>query len=780
MEPPSKRPRLSVAPEPDPNLVAEHGDDETDPVDLEAARARNDQRLKSIFESIFQKYEKDFTEVGDEIDLQSGHIIVNNGHLQRMEGEDDTGEKNAGWLAGLATPVVGEEESGSETESGGDGYEEGHYDAAAAGGESQLWSESRGLPQKSAWEGNLDGEPAGAADADAGEYTDAYSDDNEKDDEDEDESEEEEDDDDDNSSVDSLLDDATSVHYADNSRPAEVTARTPTTTIPTTEKAVPAAESASMLSRIRDADYSSYSNRAGNKHEPVDSKWRTPEIDAKFATPSTWSRKLPTSPSSNNNKQTSNTNAVRSVSPPGARSLWALPYSGRSRKTNTDVPNKKDRNIDVPSRKQKNKDVPNQKEKNTDIRDQKERNKDINVSAKKIALDSPTPTSISKPKPKSKPFSSPGVANDWSFAGAPDESESDDPLQEDYQPSPMPKTALNIRGRRIGSSGSLSASQSRCNGCKRLFSSNDDHVLHLRCVLASDLPGGQHDRAIVKKILERIDEAHARDTDSQSKAIDSPPAHRSPTPKDTNTNGDRPSAITPAPTRGKYAPITPIEAKLIITMRHVQKKPWKEVLDYFPGRRLTSLIKWNQFHWTGRRAHLPPLSRPWSSDERDKLSAFTDPQGMTWPGIRAELPGRSSAEIECEMFRLWVGDEVWNGGEGQLIESSEHHYQDQQTGVDGGIDASEVTRLESIAPADQEEPNSDADSTVGDYPEIPDSTESSVTGSNWEDTHNLYNPAPKPDYSKMLHNGLKSISPKPYDSIQGRRIVTLRYRGIKR
>lgn len=55
-------------------------------------RAQNDRRLKSIFESIFEKYGRDFDGIGDEIDMETGEIVVNNGHLQRMTSERDTGD----------------------------------------------------------------------------------------------------------------------------------------------------------------------------------------------------------------------------------------------------------------------------------------------------------------------------------------------------------------------------------------------------------------------------------------------------------------------------------------------------------------------------------------------------------------------------------------------------------------------------------------------------------------------------------------------------------------
>ncbi|KAK4692948.1 hypothetical protein P7C71_g4352, partial [Lecanoromycetidae sp. Uapishka_2] len=75
MEPPLKRRRLS---NPDAGLSER--------------RARNDFRLKSIFESIFEKYGRDFDGIGDEIDMNTGEIVVNNGHILSMRNERDAGD----------------------------------------------------------------------------------------------------------------------------------------------------------------------------------------------------------------------------------------------------------------------------------------------------------------------------------------------------------------------------------------------------------------------------------------------------------------------------------------------------------------------------------------------------------------------------------------------------------------------------------------------------------------------------------------------------------------
>ncbi|KAK5158098.1 hypothetical protein LTR04_005320 [Oleoguttula sp. CCFEE 6159] len=83
--------------EPSPKRLRVDGSSQYNPgLDLQYDRQQNDLRLKGIFEHIFQKYAKDFTEIGDEIDLETGEIVVNNGHLSRMRHEQDiVGEGDA-------------------------------------------------------------------------------------------------------------------------------------------------------------------------------------------------------------------------------------------------------------------------------------------------------------------------------------------------------------------------------------------------------------------------------------------------------------------------------------------------------------------------------------------------------------------------------------------------------------------------------------------------------------------------------------------------------------
>ncbi|GAB1311047.1 hypothetical protein MFIFM68171_01257 [Madurella fahalii] len=102
MEPPNKRSRFGPAPFDDDDSEADELNSRPEEVNarrdpglrLERSRAFAAFKLKSAFERIFEKYEKDFTGIGDEIDLRTGEIVVNNGHIQslkdaQMGGADD-------------------------------------------------------------------------------------------------------------------------------------------------------------------------------------------------------------------------------------------------------------------------------------------------------------------------------------------------------------------------------------------------------------------------------------------------------------------------------------------------------------------------------------------------------------------------------------------------------------------------------------------------------------------------------------------------------------------
>ncbi|KAF2858757.1 hypothetical protein K470DRAFT_259473 [Piedraia hortae CBS 480.64] len=59
--------------------------------DLLLARRANKERLRNSFETLFDKYSRDFTGIGDEIDLVTGEIVVDNGHVSNLQPEGGDG-----------------------------------------------------------------------------------------------------------------------------------------------------------------------------------------------------------------------------------------------------------------------------------------------------------------------------------------------------------------------------------------------------------------------------------------------------------------------------------------------------------------------------------------------------------------------------------------------------------------------------------------------------------------------------------------------------------------
>ena len=81
--------------------------------ELQRKRARVDFKLKSTFEAIFEKYGKDFEGIGDEIDMRTGEILVNNGHILEMRHEMDAGDPKRRWR-GQWSEELDDDMSGSE------------------------------------------------------------------------------------------------------------------------------------------------------------------------------------------------------------------------------------------------------------------------------------------------------------------------------------------------------------------------------------------------------------------------------------------------------------------------------------------------------------------------------------------------------------------------------------------------------------------------------------------------------------------------------------------
>ncbi|KAJ6442903.1 centromere protein scm3 domain-containing protein [Purpureocillium lavendulum] len=100
MEPPAKKRRQGQSPF---DAQGGHDDDELffEPHEIRAKRdpgyklslerAYADNRFQATMAHIFEKYSRNFEGIGDEIDMVTGDIVVNNGHLQNMRNEVDVG-----------------------------------------------------------------------------------------------------------------------------------------------------------------------------------------------------------------------------------------------------------------------------------------------------------------------------------------------------------------------------------------------------------------------------------------------------------------------------------------------------------------------------------------------------------------------------------------------------------------------------------------------------------------------------------------------------------------
>ena len=99
--------------------------------EYERDRKANDLNLKRRFESIFDKYGRDFDGVGDEIDIETGEVVIDNGHLTHMQHEADTG-KDSGLSSRLmrefAENFEHEDDNNHEEENASFGYSSGDDD----------------------------------------------------------------------------------------------------------------------------------------------------------------------------------------------------------------------------------------------------------------------------------------------------------------------------------------------------------------------------------------------------------------------------------------------------------------------------------------------------------------------------------------------------------------------------------------------------------------------------------------------------------------------------
>ena len=500
MERPLKRRRLSSTPEyPENDNLEEDDQESTEEWDLQAARAQNDMRLKSIFEGIFSKYGKDFTDIGDEIDLQTGKIVVDNGHLSGMHEEDDAGQDTEGWL----------HEAASSDEDAAEDQDTGAEDAHGT-------SEEASGPF-------MNDETA-------------------------------------KSSVNNALVDpefASRVDKVDKVDKVNKDIKSPIVEAQT----VPSIEP------------------FGKDPGPMDPVWQVPELPTLFSTPTAETKraspKLP--------------KLIREVTPPGSGSLWSVPRRGRPR-----------------------------------------------TEGKPRA----TP-SKSRPRAKRKYHSSP-MAHDWSFAATPDGDESDDPLQE-WEPSPSKRLiAKTIRGKSMHTSAETADT----------VQVQTDFPLSRQPLPDKQLAPGQ---SATKPELS-VQDTHAKNDAQNHVALENNNnLHDSSPERDTHAVSPIPSGNTPA--KSPWG-LTPDEAKLLVRMRHLQRRSWQDTAAAFANRKRHALYMWYKLHWTDRQKSPPPLATQWTQSERQTLEKLKHKTGLSWHEVVDSFSHRTRPQIEFELMKLWVADGV--------------------------------------------------------------------------------------------------------------------------
>ncbi|EPE24233.1 Homeo [Glarea lozoyensis ATCC 20868] len=97
-------------------------------LDFEQKKARISYKLKSTFESIFEKYGRNFEGIGDEIDMATGEIVVNNGHLMEMQNERDIGQNRGGRYDLVDESTELEDDSRTSSETDENEYDDGEDD----------------------------------------------------------------------------------------------------------------------------------------------------------------------------------------------------------------------------------------------------------------------------------------------------------------------------------------------------------------------------------------------------------------------------------------------------------------------------------------------------------------------------------------------------------------------------------------------------------------------------------------------------------------------------
>jgi hypothetical protein len=176
-------------------------------------------------------------------------------------------------------------------------------------------------------------------------------------------------------------------------------------------------------------------------------------------------------------------------------------------------------------------------------------------------------------------------------------------------------------------------------------------------------------------------------------------------------------------------------------MRYVQGSNWKDVLDALPGHTMTQIYQWNQVHWSDRRARPPELSAPWSQAELKTLESLADRSGLSWLEIMAELSERSQGEVEFELLRRWVGDDVWGGAQHAAVATGT-----TDPAPSGSVKYETQNKVIVLDPGDDEDKASEASATTIEESKAKETTTEDKSQPLEEDTVGLPSPHNRRQY----------------------------------
>jgi hypothetical protein len=590
-ERPAKRPCLSNTPDAEDNAPEDVPED----FDLPTARAQNDSRLKSLFEGIFAKYSHDFTGVGDEIDLETGKIVVDNGHLLGMQlhGEDDNGCQPRSWLfqTGMDESETRLREDGADTENGDDD-ESSHFAS----------SPSNNLPAAPASDALLEAPPSDQQQV----------------------------------NVDDPLD------FVFTFKASGATGLCPVTksqylSHPTNPINLPNPPNPPNLIATS---------------KPPDPIWAVPDLPQSFSTPTTETRKInvglspiarsPSPPGSG---------SVWAIRGPGRPRTEAKPKATPSRRKSAAKRKYKSSPVtqdwsfaEVPDGNESDDPLQEFEPSPTPSKMRIIRGKRQVPNKHGDGLSVQHHLTPSKMRlKKSTPFQ-----ND----------EHDRPEQTEIKPqmdNPLktePRSNVSIvfaaiaddQDTQDGDSGEITQED------KATESTPQNDVIVPSTAIANNEHDGEEGGDKMGAQEKKTFETEPQDNMAFDSTLQ---------PESTPTPSTKaPSADLLPNTPSKRRAIKPDEAKSIVRMMHKENKKASEVTKLMPHLDYQTVWHWFYNHWTRRVTNPPHLSVPWSHSELSAFARLSGQSNLSWAEIQREFPSRSRAEVEFELLRAFVDGRV--------------------------------------------------------------------------------------------------------------------------